>query len=246
MKNNKGFSLIEVIVTFAVSAIIISALLILVSNATKGYTTQSASAQIQNDIDMTMSQVTTDVYEADHIVLKNDSSGKTTFLGTKATNSGTSVGNMTGYFWDTSDNCLYYVTGAAFVGDTVSTSTKSLVCAGVENFSVKIKDACITQNSTASGLQIKVSSELLLNVTLKLKSLGKEREVSKDIQCRNPMDGRIETELVGSTTETSNPKVALYMNGSGKLIPTTLTVSDDSTTGATAESDLLKYYLLSY
>ena len=48
-KDNKGFSLVELLIAIAISSIVLMALVMLITQAVRSYTKQTALAQIQSD-----------------------------------------------------------------------------------------------------------------------------------------------------------------------------------------------------
>ena len=51
-KDNKGFSLVELLIAIAISSIVLMALVMLITQAVRSYTKQTALAQIQSDADI--------------------------------------------------------------------------------------------------------------------------------------------------------------------------------------------------
>ena len=68
-KNNKGFSLVELMIALAISGIVMTALVLLVVQSVNGYGKQTALAQIQSDVDVSLNQISKNVLEADLIKL---------------------------------------------------------------------------------------------------------------------------------------------------------------------------------
>ena len=56
-KNNKGFSLVELMIALAISGIVMTALVLLVVQSVNGYGKQTALAQIQSDVDVSLNQI---------------------------------------------------------------------------------------------------------------------------------------------------------------------------------------------
>ena len=56
-KNNKGFSLVELMIALAISGIVMTALVLLVVQSVNCYGKQTALAQIQSDVDVSLNQI---------------------------------------------------------------------------------------------------------------------------------------------------------------------------------------------
>ena len=73
-RNNKGFSLVELLIAMAVSSIVLTALVLLVAQSVKSYSKQTSLAQIQSDADVVLNQISKSILEADCIYIdKTDS-----------------------------------------------------------------------------------------------------------------------------------------------------------------------------
>ena len=67
--NNKGFSLVELLIALAVGGIVLSALTMLIQNSVHTFTKQTVSAQLQSDADIALNQIENDVMEADMLIM---------------------------------------------------------------------------------------------------------------------------------------------------------------------------------
>ena len=68
-RNNKGFSLVELLIAIAVSSIVLSALVTLIVQAVRSYSKQTALAQVQSDADISLNQISKNILEANEIQL---------------------------------------------------------------------------------------------------------------------------------------------------------------------------------
>ena len=76
-RNNKGFSLVELLIAIAVSSIVLSALVTLIVQAVRSYSKQTALAQVQSDADISLNQISKNILEANEIQLvKTTNDGK--------------------------------------------------------------------------------------------------------------------------------------------------------------------------
>ena len=60
-KDNKGFSLVELLIAIAISSIVLMALVMLITQAVRSYTKQTALAQIQSDADISLNQMSKNI-----------------------------------------------------------------------------------------------------------------------------------------------------------------------------------------
>ena len=70
-RNNKGFSLVELLIAIAVSSIVLSALVTLIVQAVRSYSKQTALAQVQSDADISLNQLSKNILETNEIQLWN-------------------------------------------------------------------------------------------------------------------------------------------------------------------------------
>ena len=69
-EDNKGFSLVELLIAIAISGIVLTALVLLITQSVKSYGRQTALAQIQSDADISLNQIQKNVMEANEIKVK--------------------------------------------------------------------------------------------------------------------------------------------------------------------------------
>ena len=62
-KNNKGISLIEIIVAIAVGSLVLASLTILIVQGVNSYRTQSTLANLQNDANIALNQISDNIME---------------------------------------------------------------------------------------------------------------------------------------------------------------------------------------
>ena len=73
--NNKGITLVELLIAMAIGAIVISAVIILLNQGINAYSRQTITAQLQNDANITLNQMTDAIMEATCIDIYNRDSG---------------------------------------------------------------------------------------------------------------------------------------------------------------------------
>ena len=69
-KDNKGFSLVELLIAITISSIVLMALVMLITQAVRSYTKQTALAQIQSDADISLNQMSKNILEATEIKIE--------------------------------------------------------------------------------------------------------------------------------------------------------------------------------
>ena len=67
--NNKGFSLVEMLIALTIGGIVLSALVVLIQSSVHNFTKQTAQAQLQSDADIALNQVENDIMEADMLIM---------------------------------------------------------------------------------------------------------------------------------------------------------------------------------
>lgn len=197
-RNNKGFSLVELLIAIAVSSIVLSALVTLIVQAVRSYSKQTALAQVQSDADISLNQISKNILEANEIQLvKTTNDGKSdiefyfkieheeTSGAAGGTGGGTpgTAGKKWGYWYDSANKILYYTDN----DDSDPTKVnKSVVCDNVEAFNVQIKADNFTFDSDDKILSIPKRPQIV--VTIKLKRMNEEREVQRTYVTRNVID----------------------------------------------------------
>ncbi len=182
-RNNKGFSLVELLIAMAVSSIVLTALVLLVSQSVRSYSKQTSLAQIQSDADVVLNQISKSILEADIIYIdKTDAYVKFYTKMVDDTSDPTNPKHIKwGYYYDKSEKKLYYT------DDTLS--KKSEACDYVEDFDVKIsksnfdlKDGHIIET---------LPSNPEISVSISLKRMKSERTVTREYMSRNKIGDKI-------------------------------------------------------
>lgn len=78
MKDNRGMSLVELLVAFAISAIVLSALSYFLFTAIRMYNKNTISVDLQNEAQTALNQLVDNVMEADGVVLSYDETAEQT------------------------------------------------------------------------------------------------------------------------------------------------------------------------
>lgn len=139
--NNKGFSLIELLVAMAIGSIVLSAVLLLLTQGLKGYTKQTLTSQLEDEANLALNQISDAIMEADCIKVSSDTGNYS--LVTKD--------STTTYEYNATDHKVYLT--------TIPGASGSLVCSHVDEFEV---DAITTTNPVRIKVTLTLKAE---NVT---------------------------------------------------------------------------------
>lgn len=182
-RNNKGFSLVELLIAMAVSSIVFTALVLLVAQSVKSYSKQTSLAQIQSDADVVLNQISKSILEADIVYI--DKSSDYVKLYTKTvddTSDPTSPKHIKwGYYYDKNEKKLYYT------DDTLS--KKSEACNYVEDFDVKLSKSNFTLKDGHIIEVLPMNPELQVSITLE--RMKSKRTVTREYMSRNKIGENI-------------------------------------------------------
>ena len=145
-KDNKGFSLVELLIAIAISSIVLMALVMLITQAVRSYTKQTALAQIQSDADISLNQMSKNILEATEIKIEK-LNGDVTIYTNKVIEkkNSTEVGIEWGYYYESATQQLWYINS--------DKSEMSLVCDNVTSFDVRIsKDSIELDTATIKSI----------------------------------------------------------------------------------------------
>lgn len=180
-ENNKGVSLVEILVALAVGTIVLSAVTLLVSQSIKSYKNQTTTSKLQNDANITINQIEESVMEATEIIILSEgttqeSDSDVEYFGTK--------GNIA-YRYDGGEQRLYLSNGT----DKGKTGyTESLLCENVTGFKVRVIASSIMYEGVDADVNrvvFGINKPVRISVSLTLEKDDKIREVSKESNVRN-------------------------------------------------------------
>lgn len=177
--NNKGISLVELLIVMVVGSIVIAALIVLLTQGIKGYGKQTTASQLQNDADIALNQMTDAIMESNCLELnmKGDADGKYAYAVTTKRTSATA--NI--YTYDRSNHILYV--GKEEWDPTAATPNAGILCKNVKAFSVQVVNSSI--ETTPAGVVDKISDAVQVKVSLTLEYSGITRSVSRVTSIRN-------------------------------------------------------------
>lgn len=186
--NNKGVSLIELLIAIAVGAIVLSALTLLVTQATKGYRVQVATAQIQNEANITLNQMESAVMEAKEITIENEKAADGTEIAGSNTRYLVLSENVV-YIYDNANETLY-LADSKYTSQSDLDTKASIVCLDVTEFKVKIEKGSFETKDDGTGRQVisKTDNPVRLEITVNVEKNSQERTVSRVSGVRNMLD----------------------------------------------------------
>ena len=190
-EDNKGFSLVELLIAIAISGIVLTALVLLITQSVKSYGRQTAWAQIQSDADISLNQIQKNVMEANEIKVKKSVKPSGSFdvelYTTRTTeeqidasgNKKTVTLSEWGYYYDSEKKELYYS------DDTLNPDQMSLVCDNVSHFDVIINEDGIKWDNTKITSIVK-KPQIIVSITIS--RMGRERTVVRQYSTRNTIN----------------------------------------------------------
>lgn len=190
-EDNKGFSLVELSIAIAISGIVLTALVLLITQSVKSYGRQTALAQIQSDADISLNQIQKNVMEANEIKVKKSVKPSGSFdvelYTTRTTeeqidasgNKKTVTLSEWGYYYDSEKKELYYS------DDTLNPDQMSLVCDNVSRFDVLINEDGIKWDN-AKITSIVKKPQIIVSITIS--RMGRERTVVRQYSTRNTIN----------------------------------------------------------
>lgn len=182
--NNKGFTLIEILVALAVSSVVITIVIAFISQGSRFYKTQSNTINLQNELQETSNVITDTLQEATYLSIISDSKnlevytgsydikeGKKLFTSDKGSSryilrDGTGI-----YVFDKAD--LNYVTEKDKPGYRYSDN--------IEAITISVSDKC----KTTVGESEVITQPVMLDVYIKVTHNDTSRFENKTITLRN-------------------------------------------------------------
>jgi len=138
--NNKGITLVEMLVALAVGSIVISAVVILLQQGISGYSRQTITTQLQDDANITLNQMSDTIMQAKCVDIYNEESGEKNtpkFITNRGENGNAATGNA--YSYDINNHILYV--GAPQTNDDYT--KLSILCKNVWYFKVQILNSSV-------------------------------------------------------------------------------------------------------
>lgn len=169
--DNKGLSLIEIMVALAIGGIVLGALMMVLSQSLAGYRKQLVLSQIQNDVNIALNQMSDKIMEADRITIKNVGDGKTEYIKLK---------DDMYYIYDSDAQILYQ-------SKSLSDAQKSLLCENVADFKIRLEKSCLDIDDTLNRVT-GIRDNVQLSVCIQVERQQESRTVERVIKVRNPIE----------------------------------------------------------
>ena len=180
--NNKGFSLVELLVALAVSAVVITIIGAFVSQGTGFYSEQGNSVNLQNELQEVSNVVTETLQEATMLDISQGTDNVMVYTGEYHVVDGVSVfetnkGASRLMYWDGAG--IYLVDKPVF--DSNADNQGNRYSKYVSILSIRINDKC----KVGAGVY---SQPLMLDVTINVSNRGITRAETKTITLRNTIE----------------------------------------------------------
>lgn len=186
-KNNKGLSLIEIMVAIAIGSIVLASVTMLIVQGVKSYRTQTTMASLQNDANIALNQMCDNIMEGTCFTAYNkDVSGNlyTSYFKIK---------DNVYYVYEPDEKVLYQSQVPYKDGSS------SVLCENVESFLIQILDYSLVE---ANGKIQAIANPLQLKAYIKVAKLGESREAARTISMRNDMSEiKLMVQKTGETGE---------------------------------------------
>lgn len=182
--NNKGFTLIEVLVALAVSSVVITIVIAFISQGSRFYKTQSNTINLQNELQETSNVITDTLQEATYLSITSNSKnlevytgsykiveGKKLFINEKGSSRYILRDGSGIYIYDKADT--QYITDKDKPGYRYSNN--------IEAITVSINDKCKTKVADSKV----ITQPVMLDVYIKVTHNDTSRFENKTITLRN-------------------------------------------------------------
>lgn len=173
---NAGMSLVELLVALAASSLVIVAVMALMINGMNSYRKQTVSAQLQEDANITLNQMSDTIMEATMVEVSNSESanGNTKEFQTA---------EHMKYRYDEDEKILYVTT----VDDDTGASIDSVLCTNVTKFRVQILSSSVNiEKDETSTERVKgINNPVQIKVTLEVERDRVTRNISRISAVRN-------------------------------------------------------------
>ena len=172
--NNKGLSLVEIIVAIAIGSIVLTSVMLLVVQGVKSYRTQSTKASLQNDVNIALNQMSDNIMEGTCLTISNLANAD---------------GEIYTSYFQIKDNMYYVYRPDEEILYLSETKTKdgssSVLCENVKNFNVHILDYSILVG-TDNKIQ-GMTNPIQLRVYIEVAKLDESRDANRIISMRNDL-----------------------------------------------------------
>lgn len=178
--NNKGFTLMELMVALAVSATVMTIIGSFVTQGSKFYSKTGNSVNLQNELQEVSNVVCDTLQEATYLEIQSDTNAVTIFTGSYSKANGIDIfdsgkGTARRINWDGSS--IFVFDKASM--DQVTDIDKKGYCYSkvVDNINVKVSNKCKDGD--------KYNQPLMLDISIRVSKNGTDRSETKTITLRN-------------------------------------------------------------
>lgn len=189
--NNRGLSLVEVLVALAIASIVATLIMSLVSSGSSFFKKQSSSIDLQNELQETSNKIADALMEATKLSITDDSA----MLVVK-------TGDFSEANPKVKPKCIIWVKphddmgGMVYVMDTDAPASIDEAYEGycmskyVSDFSIKIDDSCLKLDDDGNVKQDALGNKIygqpiVLNISIKVSNDDESKQDSKTITLRN-------------------------------------------------------------
>lgn len=187
MGNNKGFSLIELLVALAIGSVIVLMTSMLLIQGSTFYNRETDNVNMRNDYQVVRNQLEQAIMEAKTLVVVKADNGIVIYTGevNPSTNELKAVEESN----QTTERIITYVkdAGKIYIGNNHDTATQdgNLLCNEVTAFDIEFDPGCQKEVTLTSGTELRYVNPLQVNIDLDLKINDSSMNSSMSVKVRN-------------------------------------------------------------
>lgn len=161
MKNNKGFSLVELLVSIAVGGIVLIVIGSFISSGTGFFNKQSDSLDIQNELQVASNRITDSLMEATSLIVKNEGEAGNRILTIYTGDFSDKESKIKPkcIIWNEKDGSLFVADEKIDAGIIDEYYMGYCVSKCVTNMTITINDDCLDKIKDENGLDVNVCKQ---------------------------------------------------------------------------------------
>jgi prepilin-type N-terminal cleavage/methylation domain-containing protein len=207
--NNRGMTLVELLISMGVAGFVMVAISALLSNGIKQYNKTVIMTQLQEDASTTINNVCDAIMEGNYIDISTSKTDPTVQTKAPITVNGVVTGENVIYTYMKTGTDA----GSLFVGTSSNEDDRALLCRNVKDFHVEIINTSLvledgyTSEGDAGKKVVGFRNPVQIRVTLELELQGYSRQVTRTVSVRNQLsDGQLNIQnfTFGSTLPLSH------------------------------------------
>lgn len=185
-QNNKGLSLVELLVALAVSLIVIAGVIALLGQGINSSKKQVNQSLLQEEANITMNNISDSVMEAVNLKLSTSDVGdKNTIL----FRVDSSNGELKEFVYNEEKQELYINTSSEEGNPEDASIQSNLLCSNVTSFKVQIMNTSLEISGDGDSAQInKIKDSIQVKISITLEKSGFKRDISRVTGVRNNLD----------------------------------------------------------